>query len=97
MTAKNMTTEFYTAEIAYGDDGPRLVDKRRVPVTGCVGEPQDFRDDDKEMTLACYSVSPTGGALASARGVELATGRMTIYRDAPGEYDEIEGIAPDRS
>ena len=97
MTPKNMTTEFYTAEIAYGVDGPRLVDKRRVPVTDCVGEAQDFRDDDKEMTLACYGLSPTGGALASARGVELATGRMTIYRNAPGEYDEIEGIAPDGS
>ena len=94
---KDLKPQFYTAEIAYGADGPKLVNKRHIPVTGCVGEAQDFRDNDREMTIPCYGLSPTGGAHASAWGVELATGKTTIYRDVPDEYDEIEGIAPDGS
>lgn len=94
---KDLKPQFYTAEIAYGADGPKLVNKRRIPVTGCVGEAQDFRDDDRVMTIPCYGLSPKGGAHASAWGVELATGKVTVYRDVPDEYDEIEGISPDGS
>jgi hypothetical protein len=93
----SISTEFWTAEIDYGADGPKLINKRKLPVTGCVGEAQDFRDNDQEMTFPCYSRSAKGGALANARGINLVTGKMTVYRDQADEYAEIEGIAPDGS
>lgn len=57
----------------------------------CHIEAQDFYDNDTKMTFTCYE--PHG--LASAMGLDLATGKVTNFSKAPGTYNECEGIFPD--
>ena len=57
----------------------------------CIIESQDFYDDDSKMTFSCYE--PKG--MASAMSIDLVTGRVTNLSNAPGTYNEAEGIWPD--
>jgi Tol biopolymer transport system component len=73
---------------------PRLTNHKTVyqsPDRGCVIEPQDFYDNDPKLTFTCYE--PKG--LASVMGIDLASGKVTNYSQAPGTYNEVEGIFPD--
>jgi hypothetical protein len=94
---KPLKSSFYVADIAYEGDVPKLVGKRKITVKGqCDGETQDFRDNDRELTISCYEwPSEQYGFGAAAYGVVLDTGELHKYRDIATEYDEIEGVAPD--
>jgi Tol biopolymer transport system component len=83
----------YTADVV--DDGgtPKLANKKEVlrgKAPECTLEAQDFRNNDTELIYTCYR-SP----FADVLGVDLASGRITVYRKLPGEYNEVEGIFPD--
>ncbi len=83
----------YTAEIAYQDGVPTLANKKevtRAKAPACTLEAQDFRHDDTELIYTCYR-SP----LADVMGIDLNTGRITVYRKLADEYNEVEGISPD--
>ncbi len=57
----------------------------------CTAEAQDFYDGDRKLTFTCYR--PKG--LAGVMGVDLETGKVTDFSQAPGVYNEVEGIFPD--
>jgi Tol biopolymer transport system component len=83
----------YTAEVAEKDGVPALVNKKellRARAPECTLEAQDFRNDDHELIYTCYR-SP----FADVLGLDLATGKVTVYRKLPGEYNEVEGVSPD--
>jgi hypothetical protein len=83
----------YTAEIAYEDGKPKLVNKRevvRATRPECTLEAQDFRNADRELIYTCYR-----SRFADVFGVDLATGETTTYRTVAEEYNEVEGIYPD--
>lgn len=83
----------YTADIVYDGGLPRLANKKevlRAMAPGCTLEAQDFRRNDTELIYTCYR-SP----FADVLGVDLATGKTTIYRKEAAEYNEVEGIYPD--
>ena len=83
----------YTADIVYKDGVPALANKKevlRARAPECTLEAQDFRQDDTELVYTCYR-SPHADVL----GIDLGTGKVTTYRKLAGEYNEVEGIAPD--
>lgn len=87
------TSIIFTADIETHEGKPRLVNKQellRSTSRDCVLEAQDFRDDDRELIYTCYR-----NPFADVLGVKLATGEVSIYRKLAGEYNEVEGIAPD--
>jgi hypothetical protein len=81
------------AEVELGAE-PRLVNKKAVyesPDNRCIIEAQDFFDNDSKMTFSCYE--PKG--LASVQMIDLKTGTVRNMSNAPGAYNEVEGIFPD--
>jgi Tol biopolymer transport system component len=83
----------YTADIQYKDGLPTLDNKKevlRAHAPDCTLEAQDFRRHDAELIYTCYT-----HPLADVMGVDLQSGRTTVYRHVPGEYNEVEGISPD--
>lgn len=91
-------TKRYIAKIAYDNGVPKLTNKRELmpalPKECAFIEPQDFRDGDKELVFSCMGAS-SGGLLISVMGYRIDTGEFVTYRRAPGEYNEVEGVAPD--
>lgn len=91
-------TKRYTAQIAYRGGVPRLVEKREImaqlPKECSFIEPQDFRDADRELVYTCMGQLSAAGVSISVMGTKLARGESTTYYRRPGEYDEVEGIAP---
>jgi hypothetical protein len=82
------------AELDLSGGTPRLTNHKTVYQSadrGCVIEPQDFYYNDSKLTFTCYE--PKG--LASTMGIDLASGKVTNYSQAPGTYNEVEGIFPD--
>jgi len=79
---------------------PKLINRKVVFEShdaSCYLEAQDFYDNDKRMTFTCYQSSglaPGVEVLASVMGIDLATGRITNFSNAPGTYNEPEGIFP---
>lgn len=83
----------YTADIEMKDGRPTLVHEKeilRANSPECTLEAQDFRNDDTELIYTCYR-SPYADVL----GVDLNSGKVTVYRKLPHEYNEVEGISPD--
>jgi Tol biopolymer transport system component len=83
----------YTADIEYKDGTPALANKKeitRAHLPQCELEPQDFRDNDRELIYTCYR-----HPLADVMGIRLHTGAITTYRKVENEYNEVEGISPD--
>jgi Tol biopolymer transport system component len=83
----------YTADVVYDGATPKLANKKevlRAKAPECTLEAQDFRNNDTELIYTCYR-SP----FADVLGVDLTSGRVTVYRKIPGEYNEVEGIFPD--
>jgi Tol biopolymer transport system component len=83
----------YTADIVYDGGQPKLTNKKevmRANAPECTLEAQDFRRNDTELIYTCYRAG-----LADVLGIDLATGKVTVYRKIPGEYNEVEGIYPD--
>lgn len=84
-----------TAEVEISGAAASLVNKKTVYESkdrGCVIEAQDFYDSDRRMIFTCYS---PGDGLAAVMGVDLETGQVTNFSQAPGFYNEPEGIFPD--
>jgi hypothetical protein len=84
------------ADVVYDRGTPKLaktrlvLDSRDLPFR-CTLETQNFRPlDERELTFSAYGHQGT-----DVCGVDLETKRVTNYSDAPGQYDEPEGISPD--
>jgi hypothetical protein len=86
------------AEISYVGGKPRIVNKREIMATlpnECrFIEPQDFRENDTELVYSCLGMGPGGAVQISVMGNKLSELRNITYYRKPGEYDEVEGIAP---
>ena len=98
--------QIWTVDIVYRNGVPALtrgrliIDNRKVVVDGVkyegMVEPQNFRPpDDKELIWSQYGTTPEGVFTAEVMGYEFETGKITNYSQAPGQYDEPEGIFPD--
>lgn len=94
-------TKRYVAEVSYQGGTPKLTGKREIMATlpaecGFI-EPQDFRRNDDELVYTCMGPMTRGDLSISVMGTDLTTGKHTTYYRRSGEYDEVEGIAPDGS
>lgn len=92
------TSRIWEADLVYEDGRPRLanqrlvLDSRKLPFS-CTLETQNFRPpDEKELIFSAYGYQGT-----EVCGVNLETGAVTNYSNAPNQYDEPEGIFPDGS
>jgi Tol biopolymer transport system component len=87
---------FYMGDIVYKDGKPELagrkkiLDRRDLPFeTGL--ETQSFRPpEEKEMIFSAYGYQGT-----EVMGLDIETGKVVNYSQAPDQYDEPEGIFPD--
>jgi hypothetical protein len=82
------------AQVRLSGGGAGLVNRRVVYDSrdaSCVIEAQDFYDNDSRMTFTCYEP----GGKASVMGLDLRTGGVVNFSQAPGTYNEAEGIFPD--
>ena len=87
-------TRLVVADVDFTGGAPRLLNKKVVYEStsqACNVEAQDFYDNDTKMTFTCYE--PDG--MASVMAIDLATGQVTNMSQAPGTYNEVEGIFPD--
>ncbi|HEV3448135.1 MAG TPA: hypothetical protein VG099_26075 [Gemmataceae bacterium] len=89
-------SQMHEADIVYEGGRPRLanqrliLDSRDLPFR-CTMETQNFRPpEEKELTFTAYGYQGT-----EVCGIDLATKKVTNYSNAPGQYDEVEGIFPD--
>ena len=83
-----------TAELDLSESPPKLIHRKTVFEShdrSCVLEAQDFYDKDAKMTFTCYQP----GDQASVMGIDLETGKVANFSQAPGTYNEPEGIFPD--
>jgi len=87
---------FYMANIVYEDGKPELADKRKIldkkdlPFE-CGLETQNLRPpDEKELIFSAYGYQGT-----DVMGLNIETGEVVNYSNAPDQYDEPEGIFPD--
>ena len=72
---------------------PKLMNKKIIYESkdrNCVLEAQDFYDNDTKLTFTCYEPNN----LASVWSVELHSKKVTNLSNAPGNYNEVEGIFP---
>ncbi|MFC1603423.1 hypothetical protein ACFL5F_00205 [Planctomycetota bacterium] len=87
---------FYIADIVYKNGKPgltnrkKILDKRDLPFeTGL--ETQNFRPpDEKELIFSAYGYQGT-----DVMGLDIESGKVVNYSQAPNQYDEPEGIFPD--
>ena len=84
------------ADIIYREAAPALtnqrviVESRELPFQ-CTMETQNFRPPgEQELTFSAYGYQGT-----EVCGINLVTKKVTNYSNAPGQYDEPEGIFPD--
>ncbi|HUW59429.1 MAG TPA: hypothetical protein VMZ06_00365 [Candidatus Bathyarchaeia archaeon] len=89
-------SQIWTGDIEYKDGVPQLTNKKLVLDSStlpfkCNLETQNFRPpDEKELTFSAYGYQGT-----DVMGINLDTGAVTNYSEAPDQYDEPEGIFPD--
>ena len=82
------------ADIDLSDSLPKLINKKTVYESkdrNCVLEAQDFYDNDTKLTFTCYEPNDLG----SVWTLDLKTNKATNLTNAPGKYNEVEGIFPD--
>ena len=87
---------FYMANIVYKNGKPELVNKKMILdkrdldfETGL--ETQNLRPpDEKELIFSAYAYQGT-----EVMGLDIETGKVFNYSEAPNQYDEPEGIFPD--
>ena len=91
--------EVHVTEIEYDADGAHLgADKVIYRVNGFDPEPQDFRNDDKEVIMAEYYNHPAVAKkdyFCTVKGIQVDTGRVKLYVLEPYIHDECEGLFPD--
>lgn len=101
VSRKNMkiawTTQnaFWMADIVYENGTPKRANKKKImdvnnlPFKAGI-ETQNFRPpDEKELIFSAYGYQ--GSEVA---GLDIETGKVVNYSNAPGQYDEPEGIFP---
>lgn len=87
---------FYMADIVYKDGKPELANKKKILDKNdlpfeCDLETQNFRPpDEKELIFSAYRYQGT-----EVMGLDIETGKVVNYSQAPEQYDEPEGIFPD--
>ncbi|HXJ93363.1 MAG TPA: hypothetical protein VMT20_10845 [Terriglobia bacterium] len=82
------------AEVDLSGGEPSLINRKTVYQSNdrsCVLEAQDYYDNDNKMTFTCYQPNDH----ASVMGIDLSTGKVINFSQAPGTYNEPEGIFPD--
>jgi hypothetical protein len=82
------------ADIEHTAGSAKLVNKKTIYESkdpSCRLEAQDFYDNDTKLTFTCYR--PKG--LAGVMGIDLKTGKVTDFSQAPDTYNEVEGVFPD--
>jgi hypothetical protein len=82
----------YVADIVDQNGSMKLANRKevlRAKAPECTLEAQDFRKNDSELIYTCYR-SP----FADVLGIDLNSGKTTVYRKLAGEYNEVEGIFP---
>jgi len=90
------SSRIWEADIVYDNGIPRLANQRLVLDSNelpfrCTLETQNFRlPDEKELIFSAYGYQGT-----EVCGVDLVTRKVTNYSNAPGQYDEPEGLFPD--
>jgi hypothetical protein len=95
------SSRLVVADVDLSGANPKLVNRKVVYEShdaSCFLEAQDFYDNDSKMTFTCYQTTglpPGVEVLASVMGIDLATGKVTNFSNAPGTYNEVEGIFPD--
>jgi hypothetical protein len=88
------SSRLIVADLDLSTGEPKLIDKKVVFESkdrNCVLEAQDFFEDDRKMTFTCYQPHDA----ASVMGIDLQSGVVTNFSNAPGTYNEPEGIFPD--
>jgi hypothetical protein len=87
---------FQMADVVYEDGRPKLsgqkqiLDAQQLPFK-CNLETQNFRPpEEKELTFSAYNYQGT-----DVMGLNIETGKVVNYSNAPNQYDEPEGIFPD--
>ena len=89
------------AELDLSGGTPKLINRKVVYEShdaSCHLEAQDFYDNDTKMTFTCYNskdLPADSEILASAMGIDLRTGKVVNFSNAPGTYNECEGIFAD--
>jgi hypothetical protein len=89
-------SQIWMGDVEYVDGVPRIVNRKLALDSDSLGfkctlECQNFRPpSEEEMTFSSYNYNGT-----DVFGVNLSTGKVTNYSNAPGQYDEPEGIFPD--
>lgn len=84
------------AELIYEGARPKLANPRLIIESKdlpfkCTMETQNYRPpEEKELIFSAYGHQGTDVA-----GIDLGTKKVVNYSDAPGQYDEPEGIFPD--
>ncbi|MEW6159638.1 MAG: 6-bladed beta-propeller [Verrucomicrobiota bacterium] len=84
------------ADLIVENGAPKLVNQRVIITSAdlpfqCTLETQNFRPPaEQEITFSAYGYQGT-----EVGGVDLATKKVVNYSNAPGQYDEPEGIFPD--
>jgi len=82
------------ADIEASGPNAKLVNKKTVfesKDASCRIEAQDFYENDTKMTFTCYRPKGLGGVM----GIDLKSGQVTDFSQAPDIYNEVEGIFPD--
>ena len=86
----------YMADIVYEGGVPKLANKKKILDVSdlpfeCDPETQNFRPpDEKELTFSAYEYQGS-----EVMGLDIETGKVVNYSNAPERYDEPEGIFPD--
>jgi hypothetical protein len=90
---------FWMADIIYRNKVPKLSNKKRIMNSEDIGiecwpETQNFRPpDEKELIFSAYLKQETQSS--EVMGLDIETGKVVNYSNAPDQYDEPEGIFPD--
>lgn len=86
--------QFFMGDIVYKNGKAELSNKKKLKRERpfeCYYETQNFRPpDEKELIFSAYEYQGTEVA-----GLDLETGKVVNYSNAPKQYDEPEGIFPD--
>jgi hypothetical protein len=91
-TQKN--SQLVVADLDLSGSVPKLLNQKTVLENRdkvCTLEAQDFYDNDSRLTFFCYVANGT----FEAKGLDLQTSSVTNFSNAPGSFNEPEGIFPD--
>lgn len=90
------TSRMLEADIVYDNGVPKLARQQTVLEStnlpfACTLETQNFRPpQEQELTFSAYGYQGT-----EVCGIDLVTKKVVNYSNAPGQYDEPEGVFPD--